>query len=130
MLLVTPSVPDCCWLCCFPLLSRAHAVTLFVLVFLKKLARDPQKPGIVLYSAADSVPQGGTGGGVVGAGMEAGEGDLDMAPVDLEQAMGSFSPEWANDTVSSKTSQYCLAAETPPIYRYELLMRLDGDDKG
>lgn len=27
------------------------------------------------------------------------EGGLDMAPVDLDQAMGSFSPEWANGTV-------------------------------
>lgn len=27
------------------------------------------------------------------------DGDIDLAPVDLEQAMGSFSPDWANDTV-------------------------------
>ena len=28
------------------------------------------------------------------------DGDMGMAPVDLDQAMGSFSPEWGNDTVS------------------------------
>lgn len=39
-----------------------------------------------------------TAGG--GAGQEQGF-DGDMAPIDLEQAMGSFSPEWANDTVST-----------------------------
>lgn len=39
----------------------------------------------------------GAGGG--DGGQEQGF-DGDMAPVDLDQAMGSFSPEWANGTVS------------------------------
>ena len=30
------------------------------------------------------------------------DGDMGMAPVDLDQAMGSFSPEWDNDTVSER----------------------------
>lgn len=29
-----------------------------------------------------------------------GDEDMGMAPVDMDQAMGSFSPLWANDTVS------------------------------
>ncbi|CAN0087168.1 unnamed protein product [Pylaiella littoralis] len=37
-------------------------------------------------------------GGGGGAPEQGSEGGLDMAPVDLEQAMGSFSPEWANGT--------------------------------
>lgn len=98
---------------------------------LKKHARAPQKWGIALYAAADAVPQGGAGGGgAVGAGMEAGgEGDMDMAPVDLEQAMGSFSPEWANDTVSSRTYEYRSSAIAPPLYPCETVMRLDSDEQ-
>ncbi|CAN0138545.1 unnamed protein product, partial [Hapterophycus canaliculatus] len=47
------------------------------------------EPGVEAATAS----AGGGGGG----GQEQGF-DGDMAPVDLEQAMGSFSPEWANDT--------------------------------
>lgn len=50
------------------------------------------EPGV--ESAAASA--GGDGGPEQGF-------DGDMAPVDLDQAMGSFSPEWANDTVRTGT---------------------------
>lgn len=37
-----------------------------------------------------------------------GDGDMGMAPVDMEQAMGSFSPEWSNDTVSCSRARFTL----------------------
>lgn len=47
------------------------------------------EPGV---EAAAASAGGGDGGQEQGF-------DGDMAPVDLDQAMGSFSPEWANGTV-------------------------------
>lgn len=49
------------------------------------------EPGVEATAAA----AGGDGGGA----EQGFDGGMDMAPVDLDQAMGSFSPEWANDTV-------------------------------
>lgn len=36
------------------------------------------------------------------------EGDMGMAPVDMEQAMGSFSPEWDNTTVGGELFLYTI----------------------
>lgn len=36
------------------------------------------------------------------------EGDMGMAPVNMEQAMGSFSPEWDNTTVGGELFLYAI----------------------
>lgn len=36
------------------------------------------------------------------------EGDMGMAPVDMEQTMGSFSPEWDNSTVGGELFLYAI----------------------
>lgn len=67
------------------------------------------EPGVEAAAAS----AGGDGGG--GGGPEQGF-DADMAPVDLDQAMGSFSPEWANGTVRrSKVLDQRLYPETQKL---------------
>ncbi|CAM9962303.1 unnamed protein product [Laminaria digitata] len=36
------------------------------------------------------------------------DGDMGMAPVDLDQAMGSFSPEWGNNTVRDDPKKHLI----------------------
>lgn len=67
--------------------------------------------------------------------------ELGMAPVDLEQTMGSLSPEWGNDTVSrrfyrhrysfsswEKTSGYMARCSVSFVCAYLLTIAVARDD--
>lgn len=52
--------------------------------------------------AGAGAPDGGGGYAPgTGVGMEEYDAEMGMAPVDMDQAMGSFSPEWGNNTVGN-----------------------------
>ena len=56
--------------------------------------------GVQDGTVASSAAEGGGSGGEDQATQTYDENeDMGMAPVDMEQSMGSFSPEWSNSTV-------------------------------